>query len=97
LATLAFGRTVDDVWAMAEAGADILRLWSPWVEDDALARASGFGKPVWVMCGAPSRGDVGETTVDDVIGYRRRGVAGVILNDPRLALAANAVDDNTEG
>jgi glycerophosphoryl diester phosphodiesterase len=90
LATLAFGRTPEEVWAMAEAGANILRLWSPWVDDDALARAAGFGKPVWVMCGAPAVGSVGETTVAELVAYRRIGIAGVILNDPRLALAANA-------
>ena len=92
LATLAFGRTIEDVWALAEAGADIARLWSPWVTDEALARARQLGKPVWVMCGTPSRGDVGVTTLRELLGYRRRGIDGVLLNDPRLALAASAAD-----
>ena len=97
LMTLAFGRTPDEVWAMADAGADIVRLWSPWVDADALAQAERCGKPVWVMCGSPGRGDVGETTVPELLAYRRAGVAGVILNDPRLALEANARDDTAEG
>ncbi len=97
LTTLAFGRTIDEVWAMADAGADILRLWAPWVDDDALAWAGRLGKPIWVMCGAPGRGDVGETTVPELLAYRRAGIAGVILNDPRLALAANATDGPAEG
>jgi glycerophosphoryl diester phosphodiesterase len=97
LTTLAFGRTIDEVWAMADAGADILRLWAPWVDGDAIARAGQAGTPVWVMCGAPGRGEVGETTVPELLDYRRAGIAGVILNDPRPALAANAADEPAEG
>ena len=92
LATLAFGRSLAEVWAMAEAGADIVRLWSPWVEVETLARAADLGKPVWVMCGSPSRGDVGETTVPELMALRRAGIAAVLLNDPRLGVAANALD-----
>jgi glycerophosphoryl diester phosphodiesterase len=97
LATLAFGRTPPEVWAMAAAGADIVRLWSPWVDADTLAQAERRGTLVWVMCGAPGRGDVGETTVPELLAYRRAGITGVILNDPRLALEANARNDATEG
>lgn len=92
LATLAFGRGIDDVWALAEAGATIVRLWSPWVDAGALARAALLGRPVWVMCGSPAAGDVGEATVAEVLDYRRRGVAAVLLNDPRVGAAANARD-----
>ncbi len=90
ITTLAFGRTIGDVWAMAEAGADIVRLWSPWLDDQALDQASQRNKPVWVMCGAPTVGGVGEATLPELLDYRRRGVVGVILNDPRLAALANA-------
>jgi len=90
ITTLAFGRTLEEVWAMAEAGADIVRLWSPWLDDGALAQAARLGKPVWVMCGAPLRGGVGIASLPELLDYRRRGVAGVILNDPRLAALANA-------
>ena len=92
LATLAFGRSIAEVWALAEAGADIVRLWSPWVEADTLARAAHLGKPVWVMCGAPAHGEVGETTLPELVALRRAGVAAALLNDPRLGIAANAVD-----
>ena len=90
LRTLAFGRSLADSWALAEAGADIVRLWATWLDDETVARARQFGKPVWIMCGSPSRGDVGETTLPDLLDYRRHGFDGAILNDPRLALAANA-------
>lgn len=89
-ATLAFGRTLEDVWRLLEEGAEIARLWSPWIDDAALARAAHLGKPIWVMCGSPSKGDVGETTVDELVAYRRLGLTTVLLNDPRLGVAANA-------
>jgi hypothetical protein len=40
------------------------------------------------MSGQPSAGDVGETTVPELLAYRHLGVAAVLLNDPRLALEA---------
>ena len=92
LRTLAFGRTLADVWALNEAGATIVRLWSAWLDDDAQARARQQTKPIWVMCGGPSRGDVGETTVPELLAYRRRGIDAVLLNDPRLAIEANSRD-----
>ena len=89
IATLAFGRTLAEVWSLIEVGADIVRLWSPWVSAEALARARHLDRPVWVMCGSPAHGDVGETTMTTLLDYRQRGIDAVILNDPRLALAAN--------
>lgn len=90
LATLAFGRTPQDVWALSKAGAEILRLWATWLDDTTLTRARQSGKPIWIMCGGPARGDVGEATLPELLDYRRRGLDAVILNDPRLAIAANA-------
>jgi hypothetical protein len=72
-----------------EMGADIVRLWSPWVSDEALARARHLDRPVWMMCGSPTQGDVGEATMPMLLDYRQRGIDAVILNDPRLAVAAN--------
>ncbi len=90
LATLAFGRTRDDVWALAAAGADIVRLWQPWLDEAALARAAVLGNPVWIMCVGATPETVGETTPAALLAQRRAGVAATILNDPRLAIAANA-------
>jgi hypothetical protein len=70
-----------------------VRLWATWLDEETVARAGQLGKPVWIMCGGPSRGDVGETTLTDLLTYRRDGLTGVILNDPRLALAANGTSD----
>jgi glycerophosphoryl diester phosphodiesterase len=53
IATLAFGRTLAEVWELVDMGADIVRLWSPWVSDETLARARHLDRPIWVMCGSP--------------------------------------------
>ncbi len=87
--TLAFGRTLADVWAMLAAGATIARLWAPWLDADALTKARQFACPVWIMCGQPALGTVGETTVAELCHYRQLGIDAVLLNDPRLAIAAN--------
>ncbi len=89
LATLAFGHTRDDVWALVQAGATTARLWQPWVEAATLARAATLSKPVWVMCSGTEASTNGETTVEALLELRWAGIAAVILNDPRLALAAN--------
>lgn len=90
IATLAFGQMRADVWALVAAGAGIARLWQPWVEATALARAAALGTPVWVMCSGTAAATNGEATVAELLALRRAGIDAVILNDPRLALTANA-------
>lgn len=92
IATLAFGRTLPEVWDLIAAGANIVRLWSTWLDDETLARARHLGKPIWLMCGGPAHGDVGETTLAELLDYRRCGLDAVLLNDPRLAITANAIE-----
>lgn len=42
-----------DAPVFVDAGADIIRLWSDWVESDPalVARTQALGKPVWIMVG----------------------------------------------
>ncbi len=51
--TLAFMPLVRDAPAFADAGADIIRLWSDWVEADPghVQRAQALGPVVWIMVG----------------------------------------------
>ncbi len=42
------------------------------------------------MCSGTEAATNGETTVEELLALRRAGIDAVILNDPRLALAANA-------
>jgi len=50
---LAFMPRHDDAMRFIDAGADIIRLWSDWVEADSnlVARTQKLGKPVWILVG----------------------------------------------
>ena len=50
---LAFMPRQDDALRFIDAGADIIRLWSDWVEADSnlVARTRKLGKPVWILVG----------------------------------------------
>jgi hypothetical protein len=89
LATLSFGWPQEVVWATAAEGVDLIRLWAMWVDRAAVGQARQGNRPVWVMCGAPNEREGGRTTPAELMEYRRMGVAGAILNDPRLAVQAN--------
>lgn len=90
IARLSFAYPLERVWETLEAGVDVVRLWSMWVDAQTVTRATGAGMPVWVMCGRRTEGEVGIATREDLLAYRRLGVAGAILNDPRLAVQANS-------
>ena len=92
LPTLAFGYPLDVVWKMTDEGVDIIRLWSMWVDAPVMGRAKRVDKPVWVMCGVRNESRAGNATLQELLLYRRMGVEGVILNDPRLAFEANSKD-----
>ena len=51
--TLAFVPEIRDAPMFAEAGADVIRLWSDWVDADPgqVARTRALGPQVWVMVG----------------------------------------------
>jgi glycerophosphoryl diester phosphodiesterase len=51
--TLAFMPEIRDAPAFADAGADIIRLWSDWIESDPqqVTRTRALGPQVWIMVG----------------------------------------------
>lgn len=87
---LSFGNPSEVAYRVMDAGADIVRLWSDWVTPDSIDRVYRAAKQVWVMCGRPSVNEAGSATVEQLREYRKLGVAGVILDDPTLAIQVNA-------
>jgi glycerophosphoryl diester phosphodiesterase len=79
---LSFGFPQERATAISECGTDVLRLWGCWPE--LIAEAHAIPKPVWVMAGAPNERDGGKTDVAQLRWWAAVGVAGVILDDPRL-------------
>ena len=87
---LSFGHPSEIAYSIMEAGAGIVRLWSDWVTPESIDRAHRAAKQVWVMCGRPTVNEAGSATVEQLREYRKLGVAGVILDDPTLAIQVNA-------
>ena len=86
---LSFGYPMDVAFEILEAGAEIIRFWGNWVTPSYVEHVRTKGKAVWVMVGEPTEEDAGRTTPEELQWYRKIGVNGVILDDPRIALQVN--------
>jgi glycerophosphoryl diester phosphodiesterase len=88
--TLGFGSGLEAEWQLAEAGVDVLRLWSRWLDGGTLTRAREYGRPIWTIGGGSVTGaPPGAATEDELLTYRRLGLDGVLVNDVALAVRAN--------
>jgi glycerophosphoryl diester phosphodiesterase len=85
--TLAFMPEREDAAAFLAAGADIIRLWDPWVDAAAVRVVHDAGRLVWVMTGAPSEGSVGLCTRERLGEYFDLGLDGILLNDVSLGVS----------
>jgi glycerophosphoryl diester phosphodiesterase len=78
-----------DAPVFADAGADIIRLWSDWVDADPalVARTQKLGKPVWIMVGRhlPSRPVDWRALHGRMIAA---GANGIVTNRPDLIPAS---------
>lgn len=83
--TLAFLPEIADAAAFAKAGAQIIRLWSDWVDADPglVARTRAIGPQVWIMVGRrlPSKDREWRELHSRMIAA---GVQGLISNRPEL-------------
>ncbi len=84
--TLAFMGSPAEAPAFLAEGADIIRLWDPWVEEATIEAIHAAGRLVWVMTGAPSDGSVGLVKPDRLAEYFPLGLDGILLNDVALGV-----------
>jgi hypothetical protein len=84
--TLAFMGSQAEAPAFLAEGADIIRLWDPWVEPKAIQAIHAAGRLVWVMTGAPNDGSVGLVDPNRLAEYFRLGLDGILLNDVTLGV-----------
>jgi glycerophosphoryl diester phosphodiesterase len=78
---IAFMPGSTDAPVFVDAGADIIRLWSDWVEADPglVAKTQTLGKPVWIMVGRKlPRSDAGWRALHDRM--IASGAEGLITN-----------------
>jgi glycerophosphoryl diester phosphodiesterase len=95
----------------ARAGADIIRLWPPWIFADRdqntigdtsqlIERMHDLGKPVWTTADVAYRDIDPEQPREDLAELVRLGVNGVLTDVPELLrelLAARGADDEEAG
>ena len=89
LRTVSLARSLWITQDMVDERVDYVRLWEEWATPEHVQRFHLMGVPVWVMVGGRSPSSAGATTVEALRALKAAGVDGVILNDPRLALALN--------
>lgn len=84
LRTLGFVEEIEDIEAFVEAGADIIRLWPAWIEDDPglIAKVHRIGKPVWATTGNAPRAELEKLI--------KLGVDGLISDWPKVMQALRA-------
>ncbi len=86
--TLAFMGGLADTQSFIAEGADIIRLWDPWVDAKAIEAIHAAGHLAWVMTGRPSDGSVGLVATDRLPDYFALALDGILLNDVVLGVQA---------
>ena len=83
LKVLAFMPKVEDIKAYAEAGADYIRLWQHWVNDESVKEVRKYPVELWIMTGVTGKGDdfVGVSTDEGLNKLLDVGVEGILIND----------------
>jgi glycerophosphoryl diester phosphodiesterase len=61
-----------------EHGADVIRLWERWVDEEAVRLIHEAGRQVWVMAGY--KGTTGYTSPENIVAWKRMGVNGVLVD-----------------
>jgi len=83
---LAFMKSLEEVQSFIAEGADIVRLWDPWVDAKAIEAIHAAGRLVWIMTGRPSDGSVGLVTPERLAEYFPLSPDGILLNDVALGV-----------
>lgn len=86
---LGFMPRLDQLDDFARAGADIIRLWEPWVTAAQVHRVTAQGCHTWIMTGRPGDGSVGHTEQSNLAAWQILGVDGVLVDLVADATAVN--------
>jgi glycerophosphoryl diester phosphodiesterase len=81
ISTLAFMPSLDKCNVFMESGADIIRLWEPWVSSEYIGKIHAAGRKIWVMAGMPKPKSVGYTTEKNLRLWVDMGVDGVLIDE----------------
>ncbi|MBQ3046744.1 MAG: hypothetical protein IJD54_01715 [Clostridia bacterium] len=83
LPVLAFMPKVQDIVEFVKAGADYIRLWEDWTNDDTVKTVKNSGAKLWIMTGkiTDKDSDVGVSTQDGLKKLISYDVDGILIND----------------
>ncbi|RED55747.1 glycerophosphodiester phosphodiesterase [Cohnella lupini] len=75
---LAFIPSKEAIMEFIEQGADIIRLWEPWVDEPSVSLVQQAGKQVWIM--AAYGGIIGNTSAEKIVQWKHMGIDGVLAD-----------------
>lgn len=78
---LAFMQAEDELDEFLDNGADIIRLWEEWVNQEKVDYIHEKDREIWVMAGCPIKRTVGYTRNDEIIRWKNLQVDGIIINE----------------
>lgn len=78
---LAFMQSEDALEEFLENGADIIRLWGDWVNQERIDAIHEKNREIWVMTGCPVKQTVGYISDGDIHRWKRMKVDGLIVNE----------------
>lgn len=83
LKVLAFMPKVENIKEFADNGADYIRLWQHWVNDESVKEVRKYPVELWIMTGVTGKGDdfVGVSTDEGLNKLLDIGVEGILIND----------------
>jgi glycerophosphoryl diester phosphodiesterase len=86
--TLGFIPSLAEVSGFLAEGADVIRLWDPWINAGTVEAIRAAHRQVWVMTGRPADNSVGLVEPARLAEYFDRGLDGILLNDVALGVRA---------
>lgn len=79
ISVLGFMSSKSKIIEFIDNGADIIRLWEEWVDNETVELVKKSGKKVWVMAGSGET--VGYTNNENLISWQSMKVDGILINE----------------
>jgi len=62
-----------------DSGADVIRLWEEWVDQETVDRIHAAGRQIWVMAGLKGS-TTGYTSPENIMKWKKMGADGVLVD-----------------
>lgn len=75
---LGFMPKPENTFEFSQAGAEYIRLWQKWLNEENIAAVRECGKELWIMA---NNGEVGESDKEDYALFESAGADGILVNN----------------